>query len=276
MEIALLPRMLGGLLALISLAVAAYALLCVALYFMQSSLIFYPRPNDAQLRRDNEGRRVEIRSAGATVEGWWVENPAATSEAVLLYFGGNAEDVLYMAGTISKLNVRRLLVVNYRGYGRSTGKPGQDALYEDGRAVYEHVLERGVRPEQIVVMGRSLGSGVATMLAGTHPVRATILITPFESLNSVAASHYPYFPVRFLLRHPFPSMQWAVQAHAPALILAAQRDFVIPPAHARCLAKAWGGEVELHVLTEVGHNDIEMHPDYYRSINAFVTGQNID
>jgi uncharacterized protein len=234
------------------------------------SLIFHPAPNDAQLRRQYEPLRVDIASHGATVEGWWVENPAAVHDSVILYFGGNAEDVLYMAGTISRFDARRMLVVNYRGYGESTGKPGQRALYDDGLAVYEYALKSGVRADQIVVMGRSLGSGVASMVAGSKPVRAAILITPYDSLAAVAAEHFPKVAVSLLLRHPFPSTDWARKAHAPALMLAAEHDTIIPSDRARRLAEAWAGEARFQVLPNTGHNDIQLSPDFYRSINDFL------
>jgi pimeloyl-ACP methyl ester carboxylesterase len=120
------------------------------------------------------------------------------------------------------------------------------------------------------VMGRSLGSGVASMLAGSRAVRAAVLITPFDSLAAVAAGHYPIFPVRLLLRHPFPSEDWARKARAPALILAAERDDIVPARHAKRLAEAWAGTPEVHVLAGTGHNDIETSPDYYRLIRRFL------
>lgn len=247
-----------------------FTLICVLLYFGQESSIFFPRPNDPQLRQRYSAERFEIPTAGATLEGWWIENPQATTPAVVLYFGGNAEDVLYTASAASNIDARAVVVVNYRGYGGSTGEPGQQALYDDGQAVYDYAIKRSVPPEHIVVMGRSLGSGVASMVAGARPVRAAILVTPFDSLASVAATHYPFLPVRLLLRHPFPSTDWARRTHAAALIIAAERDSVVPAAHARKLFDAWAGEKQFHILPQTGHNDIEMHPDYYRLINEFL------
>lgn len=262
-----------GLLTLLILGTTGFTLICAYLYVGQESLIFFPRPNDAQLLQQHAASRVEIPTSGATLEGWWIDNPQATTPAVILYFGGNAEDVLYTATTAPNFNARQMLVVNWRGYGGSTGKPGQKALYEDGLAIFDYAIKRGIRPEHIVVMGRSLGSGVASMLAGTRPVGAAVLITPFDSLAAVAAKHYPYLPVRLLLRHPFPSVDWAKRTHAPALMLAAERDFVIPSAHAQKLFEAWAGEKRIHVLAHTGHNDIEMHPDYYRLINEFLSAE---
>ena len=129
---------------------------------------------------DTAAQRIEIETADAKLEGWWIENAQATTPAVILYFGGNAEDVLYTASTARQIDARAVVVVNYRGYGGSTGKPGQKALYDDGLAIYDYAIKRGVPAEHIVVMGRSLGSGVASMLAGARPVRAAILITPYR------------------------------------------------------------------------------------------------
>ena len=265
---------LAVLFGLVAIGALSYVTLGTVLFFTQERSIFFPGPNDRERRERYEASRVEIPTPGATVEGWWVENPDATNELVVLYFGGNAEDVLYSAETASRFNARRMLVTNYRGYGASSGKPGQGPLYQDGLAIYDYVLSRGVRTDQIVVVGRSLGSGVASMLAGARQIRAAILVTPFDSLAEVAARHYPYLPVRLLLKHPFPSDEWARKARAPALVLAAAGDRIIPPSHARRLSEAWAGEAHLHVLVGSGHNDIELHPDYYRLINAFLAKLN--
>jgi uncharacterized protein len=261
---------LTTLLSALTVAGGGFVLICALLYFSQESSIFFPRPNDAQLRQRYVAQRIEIQAADATLEGWWIENAQATTPAVILYFGGNAEDVLYTASTAPQFDARAMVVVNYRGYGGTPGKPGQQALYDDGLAIYDYAIKRGVPAEHIVVMGRSLGSGVASMLAGARPVRAAILITPFDSLAAVAATHYPFLPVRLLLRHPFPSADWAARTRAPALMLAADRDGVVPATHAQKLFQVWAGPKQMHVLAQTGHNDIEMHADYYRLINEFL------
>jgi uncharacterized protein len=264
-------RMLSLSLSLVATAAIGYVALAALLYFTQESSIFFPRPNDAALRGQSEKSRVQIPTArGGSLEGWWVENPAASNEFVILYFGGNAEDVLYTAATLAKLGARRMLVVNYPGYGASTGRPGQEALYDYGVAVYDHAIDKGVQPNNVIVMGRSLGSGVASMLAGSRPVRAAVLVTPFDSLVAVASLHYPYFPIRLLLRHPFRSDEWARKSRVPALMLAAARDDIIPPTHAQRLAEAWAGNAQVHILSEAGHNDIEESAEYYRRINEFL------
>lgn len=262
---------LSFVLSTLAIGAGVYVLVCALLYWRQDASIFYPGPNDRALREQWSANRIEISASGATLEGWWTDNPRAATPAVILYFGGNAEDVLYTASTARFLDARRLLVVNYRGYGGSTGRPGQNELYEDALAIHDWMVREGTDPKHIVVMGRSLGSGVATMLAANRPVAGAILVTPFDSLAAVGAGHYPIFPVRLLLRHPFPSDEWARQISRPALIIAASHDFIVPAKHAQRLADQWAGPRDIRILQGVGHNDVDSNADYYPLINQFLS-----
>jgi pimeloyl-ACP methyl ester carboxylesterase len=250
---------------------SVFILLCAFLYTQQERFIFFPLKNDVALARAWQAQRVEIASGDTKVEGWWADNSAATAATVILYFGGNGEDVLYAAASAHELHARRLLVTNYRGYGASQGNPGQAALFEDALAIYDYALQQpGMKACDIVVMGRSLGSGVATYLAANRPVRSVILVTPFDSILAIAKEHYPFFPVSLLLRHPFPSDTLAAKITVPAMILAGDQDQVVPAAHARRLFDALAGQKSIHVLEGAGHNSIQEHPDYYHLINEFL------
>jgi pimeloyl-ACP methyl ester carboxylesterase len=251
--------------------VGVFLLCCGFLYVQQDRFLFFPVRNDTALQRAWREQRVEIASGDVVLEGWWATNATSASAATVLYFGGNGEDVLYTAAVSGALDARRLLVVNYRGYGGSQGKPGQKGLFADALAIYDYAVhQRGVNADDIVVMGRSLGSGVATYLAANRPVRAAILITPYDSILAIAKEHYPYFPVAMLLRHPFPSDAFAKRISVPVLILAADQDQVVPAVHAQRLFDVWGGAKSIHVLSGVGHNNIDEHPDYYRMVNEFL------
>lgn len=248
-----------------------FLLLCVFMYLKQDSLIFYPHKNDASLVQTWQQRRVEIGSGDSAIEGWWRDNPESGSTKVVLYFGGNGEDVLQAVANSQELHAARMLVTNYRGYGLRKGRPSQAGLFEDALAAYDYVARQpSIRPEDIIVMGRSLGSGVATYVAANRPVRAAILVTPYDSVLAVAKASYPYLPIGLLLKHPFPSDSFAPKIKVPALIIAAEQDVVIPPAHAQRLAEVWGGEKTVQVLVNGSHNGITEHPDYYRTINAFI------
>lgn len=263
--------MLTGTLIVVGLAMAGFVGMCLLLYLKQDSFLFVPQRTDAAMAERWRTQRVEIRAGEQLIEGWWAEDPAAASRAVVLYFGGNAEDVLVTAVTAQQIGARKLLVTNYRGYGKSGGRPGQVALFADALAVYDYAAgQPGVTPADIVVMGRSLGSGVATWVAANRLVAGAILITPYDSILSVAKNHYSVFPVRMLLRHPFPSHELAAKATAPALMIAAELDTVIPPVHARRLAAAWAGPKEIHEFAGMAHNNVEQSPGYYPLIRAFL------
>jgi uncharacterized protein len=245
---------------------------CVLLYLYQDELLFFGGPNDRQLAQRLHARRIEIPAGDAHIEGWLIENAAAAAgDDLILYFGGNAEDVLHTAMDAERLSAKRLLVTNYPGFGGTTGKPSEIALFRNALLAYDYAVSRGyAAPEHIVAMGRSLGSGVATYVAANRPVRRVVLITPFDSIVAVAGRHYPIFPVRLLLKHRFASDRLAPRIRAPVLIVAAEADDVIPSAHARQLFDAWAGPKEIHVLPRAGHNDIERHSDYYALINNFI------
>jgi pimeloyl-ACP methyl ester carboxylesterase len=263
--------MLRSMMTFLAFLAGVFVLLCVFMYVKQDSLIFYPLKNDAALVQSWQKQRVEIGTGESAIEGWWMENPQSASSRIILYFGGNGEDVLYTAANSQMLHAARMLVTNYRGYGLRKGRPSQAGLFEDALAIYDHVARQpSVRPEDIVVMGRSLGSGVATYVAANRPVRAVILVTPYDSVAAVAKASYPFLPVGLLLKHPFPSDTFAPKIKAPALFIAADQDAVIPPAHAKRLAEVWGGEKTVEVLAGAGHNGVAEHPDYYRVINEFM------
>lgn len=187
----------------------------------------------------------------------------------LVYFGGNAEDVLYTAENAGRFSARRMLVTNYRGYGSTPGRPSEAALCKDALTIYDYAVKQTGISADSVVVGRSLGSGVAVYVAANRPVRGAVLITPYESMAAVAQAQYPYCPVQYLLKHKFASDQLAGKIMAPALIVAGERDTVIPSIHAQRLFETWAGPKSMRIL-EAGHNDIERHDEYYNRLNAFL------
>ena len=242
------------------------------LVLFQDSMLFFPQPLAGPGPAPDE-RIEEVRldaGEGVRLHGWFVRAKAAPAPLVI-YFGGNAEEVSWLAGSARLPAGWSLLLMNYRGYGRSTGRPGERALFRDALLVYDYAASRAdVDRRRIVAMGRSLGSGVAVHLATQRALAGVVLVTAFDSMAAVGQRHYPFLPVRWLLRHPFDSLSRASGIHAPMLCLAAGRDVVIPPVHAARLYERWAGPKRWREFPMADHDGISAEPDYWPTIGAFL------
>jgi uncharacterized protein len=247
--------------------------LCVPLlvWFFQERLIFFPRPLESRPAPRTGVEEVAIAAAdGATLRGWLVAGSASPTPLVI-YFGGNAEEVSWMTEVAGEFAGWSLLLVNYRGYGESEGRPGERELLSDALAVYDYAkLRPDVNSKRIVAMGRSLGSGVAVHLAAERPLRGVILVSPYDSLVEVGRRHYPFLPISFMLRHRFESIALAPRIGAPLLCLVAPDDRIIPTPHSRALFAAWRGEKTWREVPKADHDSIGAEPEFWRSIAIFL------
>jgi len=243
-------------------------------YLAQDALIFYRQPI-------TETRRAEVARLNPPVADVWLAAADGTrvhawhlksGPALVLYFGGNAEEVSWMLDE-ARTGAPGIswLLMDYRGYGQSAGSPSEAALVADALALYDHALTLpGADPRRIYAFGRSLGSGVAVALAAERPLAGLILATPFDSLTAVAKRYYWYLPVDWMLKHRFDSIARAPQQQAPLLCLVAEFDDVIPPVHAERLFDAWGGPKRKAVLSGAHHNSTDAHPLFWPAIRAFL------
>ncbi len=187
------------------------------LYFFQDALIFFPQPTPPNSRGQFESHAYSVVNAGTHLKGWFVRGAISAERPLLVYYGGNAEEVSANLGDVARYKAGAYLFMNYRGYGDSDGKPSQDALCRDALHILDHVAHQEKIPlAHMVLMGRSLGSGVAVHVAARRRVRGVILVTPFDSLLNVARHHYPFLPVGLLLKHPFDSFSLAPAIQKPA------------------------------------------------------------
>jgi len=249
------------------------------IYFIQESLIFFPVSIDraalqAIKKRFPQAEEQTITAAdNKKLHGWLVKPAGALKPPLVIYFGGNAEEVSWLINEAQRLKGWAVCLMNYRGYGLSEGRPGEQALYSDALAVYDRLVKRGdVDAQRIVVMGRSIGTGVATYVAQHRPVTAAILICPFDSLVSVGRKHYPFLPVALLLKHRFDSLSRASALRIPLLALLAADDTIIPRESSLRLIERWGGP---HTIKTVGgdHNTLQEYPGYWESIREFLAQQ---
>ena len=270
----------GTVLPLLYMGITVFIGLCAVLYLLQERLIFLRQPlaeDTRQAVRELPGvTEIEVAARdGARLHGWFRQSGGNAGEpsprGLVIYFGGNAEEVSGQMFDAEQLAPWSVAAVNYRGYGLSEGDPGEAALAADAVAVYDRLAARGdVDPDRIVIFGRSLGSGVAVQLAARRPVRAVMLISPFDSLRSIARRQYPIVPVSLLLKHPFDSLALAPGIESPLLVLAGDRDTLIPPALSRRLHDAWAGPKRWELVPGADHNDISSHPRYWPAMREFL------
>jgi uncharacterized protein len=252
-----LARNAGLLLAIIAFM---YAAVCLVLFAMQRSMIYYPQPGAAQ----SPDSTLTIPVHGATLR---VSIRAHASPKALIYFGGNAEDVsLSLPAFSSAFPDRALFLLHYRGYGGSSGKPSEEAIQSDALALFDRVH---LEYSDIAAVGRSLGSGVAIRLASHRPVSSLVLVTPYDSIQELAARQFPYLPIRWLLSDKFESWRYAPAIRVPTLLLAAANDEVIPRSSTERLYGAFSpGVASLKFIPETAHNTISNSARYLEEIRA--------
>jgi uncharacterized protein len=240
---------------LVTAAIAAfiYLALCVALFLAQRSFIYFPQPQSAS-------DKTPTFTLDVGAERLLIATHPAGPEAVI-YFGGNAEDVSRGLPTLADaFPDRSLYTMNYRGYGGSTGSPSETVLVADALVLFDHV--HADHPK-IVVIGRSLGSGVAVQIASQRPVERLVLITPYDSLLTIAAGQFGFFPLRWLMLDKFESWRYAPKVTAPTQLIAAQNDEVIPLVSTQALYDHFPQSVAtLTMIPGVGHNTISESPEY--------------
>lgn len=256
----------------VKILVVFFAGASLLLYLFQGRMIFFPQPTAPENLSRYAGNEIRLHHGGATLTGWFFKNEIGPGSPLVVYYGGNAEDVTLNFADLGRFRNRSFLFMNYRGYGGSDGKPSEAALLADALFVFDHMLAaEGIDPAHVVLMGRSLGSGVAVHVAAKRKVGGIILVTPFDSLVNVARAHYPIFPVGLLLKHRFDSAALAPGITTPALFLTASDDQVVPVRFAKKLESVWGGPTTAVRVEGTDHNSIETSPVYWDAVNAYLS-----
>lgn len=248
----------------------------VILRYLETVIIYpaprYPAGNWAPAW---EFEDVTFQSAdGTQLHGWYLPAKTATT---ILYCHGNGTHVAYVAEGLRKLQVATqasIFVFDYRGYGRSAGRPDESGVLADGAAALDWLVNRtGQSPGEIFVMGRSLGGAVALDLAARHGARGLILERTFTRLTDVATNLYPFLPVRMIMRNRYDNLQRVVDYDGPLLQSHGTDDSLIPLHQARQLFDASPSpQKTLHVMAGVDHNSANT-AEYESALHEFLTGE---
>ncbi len=231
-----------------------YVGMCGALFLFQRSMIYFP-PSSSKCKGET------LMALQIEKERVLVSTRPSDSPDALIYLGGNAENVsLNMPDFSASFPGHALYLLHYRGYCGSSGSPSEEALFGDALVLFDQV--HALHPN-VVIVGRSLGSGIAVRVASLRPVARLVLVTPYDSLLEIAALQFPYVPVRWLLRDKFESWRYAPQVTAPTLIIAAELDEIIPRASTELLRTRFqNGVASFVVIAGAGHNTISNSKDY--------------
>jgi len=242
-------------------AIIIYLAIGLFLYLKQRTFLYNPSEKSVTQYKtffmENEGEEISI----------IVLNEG--HDNAILYFGGNAESMAqsadYIAAQFPNFTV---YLMEYRGYGFSTGEASEEALYSDALKLYDLA---GKKHQRISVGGRSLGTAVATYVAAKREVIKLALITPFDSIVAVAQERYPFYPVNMLLLDKYDSLSRVKEIKAKTFIVIAENDEIISLARSEKLIEAFPkSQVRVEVIKGRGHADISSDERYYKIMQDFI------
>lgn len=239
---------------LLGAPLAAYVLAGCSLYGIQRSLVFHPWEGVPEQAEAAGMVPVRVTAAdGVAVVHWYA--PAQPGHATVVLFHGNGGTVSALASWATAFRARGFGVVlaDYRGYSGNPGRPSEEGLYADARAILDWLAAQGIDERQTVLVGWSLGTGIAVQMAVERQPEALVLLAPYTSIVDVGARRYPIFPVSLLMRDRFDSRSKIAAVHTPVMIVTGERDHVVPPDMGHDLYAAAGEPKLALFLPETGH-----------------------
>jgi fermentation-respiration switch protein FrsA (DUF1100 family) len=227
---------------LLFILISVWVLLCLLLYLFQAKFVYFPM-SDIALTPTSTGLTYETvtltTSDQHTIQGWYVPHP--TPRATMLFLHGNGGNISHRLEKLWMYHQLGLsvFIIDYRGYGQSSGKPSEQGTYLDAEAAWHYLnSERAIPAETIIVYGESLGAAVATWLTARYTAGALILESAFTSIEDMGRHYYPYLPVRLLTRFKYPAIDYLPNTHIPVLIIHSAADEIVPFTHGQALYQA--------------------------------------
>jgi pimeloyl-ACP methyl ester carboxylesterase len=246
-----------------------YLAIGMLLYFFQTKLLFYPDKLKADFKF-KQGEEIFLKTADdEQINALFFRGDRPE---VILYFHGNAGDLRgwqFVAEDFTQHGYS-FLIIDYRGYGKSSGKISEEGFYKDAEAAYFHLVnKKGFTPQSILVYGRSIGSGVAVNLASKYRVQGLVLESPYASLGLLAKEKLPFFFPSLYLKHKFNSLEKINLVKSPVVFIHGQKDTLIPPSHTEKLFEKFTGKKQKILVPKGSHNDLNEFKEY----QAFLSGE---
>jgi len=244
---------------------------------LQNSLIFYPSAEFNSSPKDENIPHEEVyidTEDGEKLHGYFFPSPLEKTNKVFIYLHGNAQNVgdWYIAPVeIQKHMPVNALLIDYRGYGKSTGKPTVEGTIKDALAMYNYLLEKGYKAENISVYGRSIGGAIALELANKIKVKSIVVQSSFTSLKDIAKELYPYVPSLLINDDYWNSKKLIKKVTCPILISHGDKDEIVPPRHSYQLYELANEPKKLIILKGATHNDISsfLNDEYFNTLKEF-------
>ena len=256
------------------IVLVVYIVISIALYYLQDYMLFKPEklPKDFQFNYENqnfEEHNLETRD-GAVINGILFK-PKGESKGIVLYLKGNSKSIKgwgKFAVDFTRHNYN-VLMVDYRGFGKSTGRRSQKAIKRDLQEVYNEIKER-TSEDRIILYGRSLGSGFAAKLASMNNPKMLILDAPYYSLTKVTARYMPFMPLSVLIKYPLPTYKWLKYVQCPIHIIHGTNDKLIPYKTSVKLSQVNPKLTKLHSVIGGGHKNLNNFESYHKMIHEIL------
>lgn len=240
---------------------------------MIDKFIFFPRKSNSyysDLWKDSE---LILKINQQALQGWFVKAIPVNQAPLIIYYGGNAEDISINLSYLQQAEAPSIswLYINYRGFGNSSGKPSQRGLFEDALAIYDYLINNlNIPPNRIFLMGRSIGSSIASYVASHRLVAGLILVTPFDSITSFAPKILKIFPLTCYFEKYFNTQKYLENVRGKILVLTAGEDEVIPKVHSEKLAKKFKDQLVIVEIKKANHQNIAEFPEYELAVKKYV------
>ncbi len=259
----------------IAAILAGYVIIVLLAYLFQGGMMYHPSReiNQTPEMMGLQYEELEFKSAdGLPLSGWFI--PADNPRGTLLFSHGNAGNMAGRLGTIHIMHSLNLnvMIYDYRGYGRSRGRPSEEGTYMDVMGAWNYLTEeRGIAGERILLMGRSLGGPVSAWLSNRTQAAGLILESTFTSAVDLASELYPILPVRLLMKYEYPTLEYLRSASMPVLVSHSKKDGLVPYHHARTLFEA-APEPKMFLEMQGGHGGghIETGQAYIDRLEKFL------
>ena len=256
-----------------------YILLLSAVFFFQRNLLYHPSVDnylkDQIVKEPAEIEKVKITTSDKIDLVGWFYNQNLKKFKTILFFHGNAgvlENRTYKLNHFKNLIVN-FLIIAWRGFSGNEGKPNETGLYEDAKSAIKWLHTKGIKEENIILYGESLGTGVAIEIAQNKNYAGIILESPFTSMINLGKKYYPFFPIKLLLKDKFESDKKIKEVSIPVLILHGKKDKIVPFAMGKQIYEL-ANEPKFFYSQEYGDHMIDYDTDLLIALEKFILSLN--